>query len=795
MNGGLNRKLLFVLGPVTGVIMFAGVVFIATFLTNREYKEPYRAPAAVVDPTPRAAGLEAERAAAEATDRAKPYVEAEYRQFPVVGSRVAIWAVAQLHLLFAAFVLAVPIFAVLIEAIGYKTGDQRYDRLAYEFTKLLSVSFSLTATFGAALTFMLIALYPKFTNYLMNVFSPTFLPYVLLFFLEAFFLYTYYYGWGKFHPLVHLGLGIGLNVVGTGIMLIANAWLTFMMSPAGISDTGAVISVSDAITNYTWMPINVHRVIANVAFGGSVAAAYAAFKFLNAETDEERAHYDWMGYIGNFVAIISFLPLPFAGYWLAKEIYAYSQTLGLTMMGGAFSWLFIIQAVLIGNLFLGANYYLWLGMGRVEGAQPFQRFVKYLLAAIVLCFMIWATPRSIIATVSEIRAMGGGTHPILGFLGVMSAKNTAVNILILTTFMSFLLYRRTGRIATVSWAKTGQAVQLLIFAAAAIFVIFLGIYGYFVEASVRIGLSVPQVSSVLFAMVAISAIDIFLFRKPKLTGETRWGRMPAISQYVLIFIAVTFTWLMGLMGYVRSGLRQHWHVYGVIRDTSPDAFTPTLGFATQVVSVTVLIFFLLIGFVFWLASLHDRPDFDGEGTTQGWRGMTHDPAPRQARSARARDHRVLYLRRPAGASEGSSSSAGDGDPIRPDHRRHGHGRSPDHGGEGSLHDLPHDRQVRGATVSRSRWRCWPRRHACARPERGRVLRTVAVRTRHLHRLGLQPGHAGHQQAPDRPHRSGNPLRDRLPPDSRRDRDGDAPDESRLLHASGRDAWRKARRES
>jgi cytochrome bd-type quinol oxidase subunit 1 len=75
---------------------------------------------------------------------------------------------------------------------------------------------------------------------------------------------------------------------------------------------------------------------------------------------------------------------------------------------------------------------------------------------------------------------------------------------------------------------------------------------------------------------------------------------------VLIFLAVTFTWLMGLMGYVRSGLRQHWHVYGVIRDTSPDAFTPTLGFATRVVSVTVLCFFLLIGFVFWLASLSDH---------------------------------------------------------------------------------------------------------------------------------------------------------------------------------------------
>src|SRR4026208_457810 len=263
-----------------------------------EYKEPSRAPAETVDATPRAEGLSAEKADAESKARAKPYAEAEYRTFPVVGSRVAIWSVAQLHLLFAAFVLAVPIFAFIVEAIGYKTGDVRYDRLAYEFTKLLSVSFSLTATFGAFLTFMLIILYPWFPRCLIGVFSPAFLPYVLLVFAEAGFLYTYYYGWGKFHPLVHLGLGLGLNIVGTSIMLIANAWLTFMMSPRGVSDTGAVLSVWDAIYNYTWMPINVHRVIANVAFGGSVAAAYAAFKFLPATSAEERAHYGWAGYLG-----------------------------------------------------------------------------------------------------------------------------------------------------------------------------------------------------------------------------------------------------------------------------------------------------------------------------------------------------------------------------------------------------------------------------------------------------------------------------------------------------------------
>jgi cytochrome bd-type quinol oxidase subunit 1 len=89
-----------------------------------------------------------------------------------------------------------------------------------------------------------------------------------------------------------------------------------------------------------------------------------------------------------------------------------------------------------------------------------------------------------------------------------------------------------------------------------------------------------------------------------------WGKMPAISQYVLFVLAISFTWLMGLMGFVRSGLRQHWHVYGVIQDTSVDAFTPTLGYATKVVSVTVFIFFAFIALVFWITGLGQKPDWE-----------------------------------------------------------------------------------------------------------------------------------------------------------------------------------------
>ena len=63
----------------------------------------------------------------------------EYRDIPQIGgSRNVIWVVAQLHLLLAGFVLGVPIFAWICEIVGWKTGEQRYDKLAKEFTKLLT---------------------------------------------------------------------------------------------------------------------------------------------------------------------------------------------------------------------------------------------------------------------------------------------------------------------------------------------------------------------------------------------------------------------------------------------------------------------------------------------------------------------------------------------------------------------------------------------------------------------------------------------------------------------------------
>ena len=555
---------------------------------------------------------------------AQGYTPREYGDFPVIGSRAAIWIAAQLHLFFAAFVLGVPMFAVVAEAIGIFSSDDRYDKLAKEFTRLLLVSYSATAIWGAILVFGLITLYPGLWGYLSEIFAPSMWVYVGIFFFESFTLYLYYYGWDRWKKgrakWGHWGLGILLNLWGTAVMLIANSWLTYMMSPPAevTPDTApGMVQFWSAFANATWMPINIHRLIANVVFGGAIVGAYAAYRFLSAKTDEERAHYDWMGYIGNFIAISALIVLPFAGYWLGREIYEFNQQMGTTMMGGFMSWLWVVQAFLIAVLFLAGNYYLWVGMGRIPGAERFMPYTKWMLLVLLIGAAVWATPRNMIADRAEITAMGGQFHPFLGVLGVMSAKNTPVNFMILTTFLSFLLYRRANKKAVVSWEKTGTTIQGALFAVSAAVVLFYGIYGYFVPSIVRIGFSVYQVLAVIAAIILVVVIDVFMMRGAESRGEIRWGEMPERSQYALFILAVTFTWLMGLMGFARSGIRQHWHVFEVIRDTSVDAATPALGYASIVISVCVLIFLSLVTFIFWVGGLAEKPVISGTagGTT------------------------------------------------------------------------------------------------------------------------------------------------------------------------------------
>jgi hypothetical protein len=75
------------------------------------------------------------------------------------------------------------------------------------------------------------------------------------------------------------------------------------------------------------------------------------------------------------------------------------------------------------------------------------------------------------------------------------------------------------------------------------------------------------------------------------------------SQYALLGLAFVITMNMGLMGFIRSGLRGDWHIMGVMRDTSAWSYTPSNFTMTQMVGMSVLVFMVSIAFMFWLGGI------------------------------------------------------------------------------------------------------------------------------------------------------------------------------------------------
>ncbi len=544
-----------------------------------------------------------------------------YRDLPLIGSRNLVWIIAQLHLLLAGFVLGVPIFAWLCEIVGWKSGDKRYDKLAKEFTKLLTSSYATTALFGGILLFLLIGFYPKLMTYLTDIFFPSFLVYCALFLVETATLYLYWYGWDAMSEgngkKFHIFLGLLLNVFAFFIMIVPNSWATFQASPVVLAEGTDFERAWAATWNPTWWPVNVHRLIANVVLGGYICGAYAGIRYLSARSQEERYHYDWMGYVGNFIGVFGLLPLPFAGYWLMREIYQYNQQMGITLMGGFLSWLFILQAMLIGVLFLGSNYYFWLGIThRIPGSEAqYRKPIMAMLIILLLCLAVWMTPHSLVASLAEAQQMGGTHHPLLGVFGVMSAKMTVSNLMVLVTFMSFIMYWRAGKQDTAGWAKVAKAVMGAVLALAGIAVIVLGVWGYFVPAIIRINyFSTSQVGIVIFVMLTITPLTALLLKSAKTTTEMVWGKMPPRAGYALVLNAIMVILLMTLMGYARSSSRVHWHVYGVMRDSSQYAFSPALGYAAALMALNTFLFCLLVAFIFWVATMGDKAKAAASGT-------------------------------------------------------------------------------------------------------------------------------------------------------------------------------------
>ncbi len=562
--------------------------------------------------------------------------ETVYPRFSSFDSRLLVWFVTQQHTYFGGFVLALPLFCALLEFLGLMTNKPalslRYDGLARDLAKVALLALSVTAVVGSLMLALFIGLYPSFMKYMGGTFKAFMPAYAVVFVGESLLLIIYYYSWNRMAEpglkWVHASIGILTNVFGTALLLLANAWAAFMMSPAGVDGQGRFLGNAwHLLHSALWNPLNVHRFLADIMSGGAVVLAYACYRFFTSKTDEERAYFDWVGYIFLFVTVCALLPMPIAGYWLMRSVYAFRQSMGVTMMGGLLTWLFVVQALLIGALFMGVNYYLWQSMARIKGGERYQPYYQVLLGALTLALFVWLTPHTVMMSPGEVKAMGGAQHPVVGNYGVMSAKNGAVNVMILLTTLSFLYYRRANRTMTVSWVRSGNIAIGVLYAIGLLNIVWLSVYGFYLPAKIRVGLSSPQAFTTLTVIVTSVLINRAMLKGAVVHGPIQWGKIPVRGMVGLFGLAAAFTWVMGLMGYIRSSGRLSWHVSEVMADVSPWAFTPDLEFAAKMVTLNMVVFWAAVLALFWMCQRGQQPVVDEE--LSGEKAPSLAPAPSQ----------------------------------------------------------------------------------------------------------------------------------------------------------------------
>ncbi len=439
---------------------------------------------------------------------------------PVIGARSAIWLVSQLHLLFASFALGTPIFIVLSEYLGAPPGprnwrlrvplaaaivvpgllvlpfvdtgterivialavlllvgtllfvralgDPRYERLAHETMKVAMIAYGFAAITGGLFSFVLMGSYGDVTSHLFERLGAVFAMYGLLIVAESILVYVYWYSW---KPLagrkgLHITIGVVMIATGTAMMFLMNAVGSYMLTPGESPETASLWSL---VNNPSWTGLNLHRFIANITLGGFMVALFAAIMFLTAKDEEDRKFYDWMGYTGNFIGVGSLMVLPLAGYIYAKELFEYDATISTFLMADKLSSFFVIQGLLVSLLFLGANYYMWQSIQRIDGAERFLKYMRPTLIAMFVCAAIWMTPQTFLPDLTSDPPQGVSFAAVtiterMTFLGLMMAKALAVTGIIIFTFLTYMIYRRAGATGTIRWGRMApQGQYALIF--------------------------------------------------------------------------------------------------------------------------------------------------------------------------------------------------------------------------------------------------------------------------------------------------------------------------------------------
>jgi cytochrome bd-type quinol oxidase subunit 1 len=251
---------------------------------------------------------------------------------------------------------------------------------------------------------------------------------------------------------------------------------SFMVTGGGVN--GQVIqsgsfsnplSALGSIFNPMFLPLNIHRTFGNLSWPAFAVAAWAAFSYARAKSDEDKAFYDWAGSMGVIWGTVFLLLQPLGGFAIAYTMKLgygaegglategtggpYDRLVGTGAGGDSFtSNLLYINLALVVLLFVLSNVAMYIGAGRHPdrgSRRPIQffglvaviaglysispsaiaNFPFFYMRYVMLLIMVLATLGALVAYIrgrGQFRygSPGGRYRAVLLSLGVLAAVVT-----------------------------------------------------------------------------------------------------------------------------------------------------------------------------------------------------------------------------------------------------------------------------------------------------------------------------------------------------------------------------------
>jgi len=382
----------------------------------------------------------------------KDYPREKLTFFPI-GSRKFIWFFAQQHICFGGLVAGILFLVFVFELRGILVRDpdisRQYEEISQMMLSFVVVGVMVSAALGGIFVWALISLYPQIKAYLGLLFQPSIWVFLNLIWIFLLVVFIYHYSWGKMSSQgfkwAHLGIGLMANVLVIAIMMIANSWGTFMMSPSGVDEAGHFLgSYWNIIKNPFSSPLNVIRFSGNIILAAGVMAAYAGYKGLVAKTKGERKYYDGWGDIFFLTIIAGFFIVPLIGHWFVNEIIHYKRQMAINLFLGELSWIMLSLVSMVAAILLCAVYYLWQRINTVHIENAHKKYGKFVFFILAVCSLVYITPSNLALTMEEFRALDGRVHPLVYGYGVESVKQAALHVMLLAVGWSILFLWRSG---------------------------------------------------------------------------------------------------------------------------------------------------------------------------------------------------------------------------------------------------------------------------------------------------------------------------------------------------------------